>query len=307
MKKYKFYVIGIIVIAVISIAAWYLNGVSIPVLEPKGPIAQKEFNLIVFASLLSLVVVIPVFTITIMIAWKYREGNEKAKYSPEFDHSRIIETIWWLIPSALILILSVVAWNSSHDLDPFKPLASKVPPITVQVVALDWKWLFIYPKQGIATVNYLEFPRNTPVSFDITSDTVMNSFWLPQLGGQIYAMPGMATELHLMASQYGSFDGSSANISGTGFSGMTFVAKSVSSSEFNSWVSSVKRSKLDLNQNSYNELTKPSEYNSDASYTLSDQNLFNNIIYKYMTSGGTSTNNYGSSSASSNMSGMDMQ
>src|SRR5580700_6543193 len=144
-KKHILVLVGLIVVAVLVVAGWYLHHTNIPILEPRGPIAEKERNLILFAAGLSLVVVLPVFSMAIYIAWKYRESNTDAKYTPDFDHSRAAETTWWLIPTVLISILSVVAWNSSHTLDPYRPLVSNVPPLDVQVVALDWKWLFIYP------------------------------------------------------------------------------------------------------------------------------------------------------------------
>ena len=162
-KKLKIMGIIVVIAGFASTAAWYLHHTNIPVLEPKGPVGLKERNLLFFGLGLSLVVVIPVFAMLLMISLRYREGNTKAKYSPDFDHSRIAETIWWLIPSVLITILSVVAWNASHALDPYKPLASKTPQMTIQVVALDWKWLFIYPQQHIASVNQVQFPMNTPV------------------------------------------------------------------------------------------------------------------------------------------------
>jgi cytochrome o ubiquinol oxidase subunit 2 len=293
-RKYKFAFFILLILGVVLVAVRYLHGSNVAVLNPKGPIALQERNLIVFAALLSLIVVIPVFTLTAVFAWRYREGNTKAKYSPDLDHNRVAETIWWLIPSALILILSIVAWNSSHQLDPYKPLASTTPALTIQVVSLDWKWLFIYPEQHIATVNFFEIPKQTPVNFEITSDAPMNSFWIPQLGGQIYAMPGMSTQLHLMASVDGSFNGSSANISGAGFSGMTFVAKASSQADFDRWVRSAQRSPQTLNQGTYNSLAQPSENNPIASYTADDSGLYDTIINKYMLPAGQ-------------MSGMNMQ
>jgi len=311
-KKFKITCLALVLIGVVGLAAWYLHGTTIAVLDPKGPIAQKERNLMVFALLLSLIVVIPVFTLTAVFAWKYRETNTEAKYSPELDHNRIAETIWWLIPSALILILSVVAWNSSHQLDPYKPLNSTTPALTIQVVALDWKWLFIYPVQHIASVNFFQFPTGTPVNFEITADAPMNSFWIPQLGGQIYAMPGMSTQLHLMASVNGNFHGSSANISGEGFSGMTFIAKSSSQAAFEQWVNSVQHSGRSLNQSTYTALAEPSQNNQVAYYTSNEAGLYTAIIDKYMTptdqaaSSGT-TMQMTSSAPMTGLPGMDMQ
>lgn len=283
-KKYKFIFLAVVILGIITATTLYLRTVSIPVLQPRGPIGEKERNLIFFALGLSLIVVIPVFVLLFTFAWKYREGNPKrVKYSPDLEGNRIAETIWWLIPTALICVLSVVAWNSSHTLDPFKPIASKTPQMTIQVVSLNWKWLFIYPDQHIATVNFVQFPKNTPIDFEITSDTVMNSFWIPQLGGQIYAMPGMITQLHLMASSDGNFNGSSANISGNGFAGMSFVAKASSEISFNQWVQSVKHTPNNLSLAAYNKLAEPSENNKVSYYSSEQQNLYDTIVMKYMT------------------------
>jgi len=281
-KKSRAALIGVPVLGFIALAAWYLHHTNIPVLEPKGPVARQEFDLLMTGLALSLVVVIPVFTLLFTIAWKYREGNAKAKYSPDMDGSRIAETVWWIIPTVLIFIISLLTWNSSHQLDPFKPLASKTPQMTIQVVALDWKWLFIYPDQRIASVNFVQFPKDTPVNFEITADAPMNSFWIPQLGGQIYAMPGMATDLHLMASQYGTFNGSSANISGSGFAGMAFKAKASSPADFGRWVQSVKSSGSDLSMQAYDKLAEPSQYNPVTYYATAQSDLYDRVIMKYM-------------------------
>jgi cytochrome o ubiquinol oxidase subunit 2 len=304
----------VVVLLLVGVGFWlvqYLHGTTVAVLDPKGPVAQQERGLMYFALLLSLVVVIPVLGLTAAFAWRYREGNTKAKYSPELDGNLVAETIWWLIPSALILTLSVVAWNSSHQLDPYKPLASTQPAMTIQVVALDWKWLFIYPQQHIATVNFVQFPAHTSVDFQITADAPMNSFWIPQLGGQIYAMPGMDTQLNLEASSYGSFHGLSANISGVGFAGMNFVAKASSQADFDQWVRSVQQSSMMLDQSSYDSLAKPSQNNAMAEYTDSDSGLFDTIINSYMMPSMPATTKPSMSGTSSmptmNMSGMNMQ
>jgi cytochrome o ubiquinol oxidase subunit II len=281
-KPIKLILIILVILAVVALAASYLSGTNIAVLNPKGVVADQERNLIIFAALLSLIVVIPVFTITAVVAWRYREGNTKARYSPELDHSRVAETVWWLIPSALILTLSVVAWQTSHTLDPAQPLSSNVAPMTIQVVALDWKWLFIYPQQHIATVNYVQFPQATPVNFEITADAPMNSFWIPQLGSQIYAMPGMSTQLHLMANGEGSYRGASANISGRGFAGMSFTAKSTSQADFDQWVQSVQQQSGELNQGTYASLAKPSQNVPASSYASVSGDLFDTVINKYM-------------------------
>jgi cytochrome o ubiquinol oxidase subunit 2 len=249
-------------------------------------VAQKERGLIILATLLSVIVVVPVFTLLGVIAWKYREGNTKAKYTPEADGNRVAETIWWLIPLLLIAVLSVINWQSSHELDPFRSLNTSAKSMTIQVVAMDWKWLFIYPDQHIASVNFVQFPKDTQLNFQITSDAPMNGFWIPQLGGQVYAMSGMSMQLHLMASKTGDFAGSSSNISGKGFAGMKFTARSSSQADFDSWVRSAKKSPNHLTLSAYNKLAAPSENNKTAVYSSAEHGLYDTIVMKYMMPGG---------------------
>jgi cytochrome o ubiquinol oxidase subunit 2 len=281
-KRITIILSAIIAAIFIVIAIWYISGLHFEILNPKGLIAQKQYNLLVFTTLLGFVVVIPVFVMAIAIAWRYREGNTKAKYTPNKSTNRLAETIWWTIPIVLIAILSVVTWKSTYDLDPHKPLVSDTKPITVQVIALDWKWLFIYPEQNIATVNLVQFPVNTPVNFEITADAPMNSFWIPQLGGQIYAMAGMTTKLHLNATENGDYKGSSANISGEGFSGMKFTARATSKTDFDTWVKVVKKSQNDLSLTEYDLLAKQSKNNPEAFYASSTDGLYDTILMKYM-------------------------
>jgi cytochrome o ubiquinol oxidase subunit 2 len=256
---------------------------NIAVLEPKGTISHQERNLIWLVLALCSIVVIPVFALTIAIALKYREGNkQKKKYNPDWDGDRRLEITWWAIPLAIITTLAVVTWFSSYSLDPYRALASSNKELKVQVIAMDWKWLFIYPDQNIATVNYLRLPVNTPVSFSITSDTVMNSFWIPNLGGQIYAMPGMDTKLHLMADKAGSYPGSSANISGRGFAGMHFTAAATSQKDFDAWLTSVKKSTNKLDVTTYQKLAEPSQNSPTAYYSSAQKGLYNWVVDKYM-------------------------
>lgn len=285
IKKYKVLLPVLILLVVVAAVAVYLRGHDVAVLNPAGTIAAKQHNLIVIAVLLSLIVVVPVYFLTFLFAWRYREGNHKAKYSPDLDHSRLAETIWWLVPGGLILILSVITWHSSRELDPFKSIAAAEAPMTIQVVALDWKWLFIYPKEEIATVNYVQFPERTPVDFEITADAPMNSFWIPKLGGQIYAMSGMRTHLHLMADGTGSYQGSSANVSGEGFADMHFTASATSRTDYDKWASDLSRSPAKLTDAEYIRLARPSRHHAEAAYTLSADNLFDKIMLKYMVPG----------------------
>ena len=287
---------ALILLLVILLGYVILHGANFQVLNPAGQIASKQMNLMIFAALLSLVVVIPVFIMAFTFSWKYREGKH-AKYSPNLDSNIFAEITWWAIPTILIVILSVVTWKSTHDLDPFKPISSNTKPMTIQVVALDWKWLFIYPEQNIASVNQVNFPEKTPIKFVITADAPMNSFWIPQLGGQIYAMSGMSTNLNLEASGVGSYRGSSANLSGEGFSGMRFKANSMTKEDFNDWVKSAKKSPESLTSSEYQELTQPSKNNPVQLYSSKQPGLYDSVIEKYMPYGHNMENmrNYKSS------------
>ena len=260
----------------------FVSGSQGVVMNPKGMIAHKERDLLVTATLLMLIIVIPVLIITCVFAWRYRASNTKAKYLPNWHHSYLAESIWWGLPFIIIIILSVMVWKSSFELDPFRPLKMKTKAITIQVVALNWKWLFIYPEQKIAAINYVQFPVDTPINFEITADAPMNSFWIPQLSGQVYAMPGMKSKLHIIANEMGSFRGSSSNLSGKGFSGMIFTAKSSSQEEFDQWVEKVQESGQVLNLDEYNKLEKQSINNPVAVYSLQDEDLFNQIVMKFM-------------------------
>ena len=223
-----------------------LSGCDWVIFNPKGQIGQDEKDLLITAVLLMLLVVIPVIVMTVMFAWKYR-ASVKARYEPNWAHSTAVEVVVWSIPCLIIIVLSVLTWRSTHELDPYKPLVSVKKPITIEAVSMDWKWLFIYPELGIATVNEIAFPLNTPVDFKITSDSVMNSFFIPQLGSQIYSMAGMVTSLHLIANEAGQYAGISANYSGHGFSKMRFTARALAQqSDFDQWVATVKSSQTVL-------------------------------------------------------------
>jgi len=280
-RKYKLLCVVLFLIGLIALIVPFTGGADFAVLNPKGVIGAQQKDLIIISSWLMLVVVIPVLILTFVIAWRYREGNEKSKYAPNWDFNLLAESIWWGVPCVIVFALSVIVWRSSHELDPFKPIDKDVKPLTIQAVALQWKWLFIYPEQGIATVNYVQFPEKTPLLFEITADAPMNSFWIPQLGGQIYAMPGMRTKLYLIADEKGTFRGSSANLSGKGFSGMNFMAVATSQSDFEEWVQSIQGASEGLNWRVYSELTEPSEDNLPAFYTLEKKDLYDHILMKY--------------------------
>lgn len=281
-KKLKVTISILVVVAIIVAILLYFFTLDIDVLNPKGWVGVKERNLMIVAIALMLVIVIPVFILTAYIYTKFTAKNTKAKYSPEWDMHHVLEMVWWGFPFVIVFILSIITWKACHELDPFKPLAHEKKEMRIQVVALDWKWLFIYPEQKIATVNYVQFPESTPIYFEITADAPMNSFWIPSLGGQIYAMAGMRSKIYLIANEPGSFQGMSANLSGAGFSGMRFVAHASTDAEFERWVEDVQQSNKVLNQEEYDLLMLQSAYNPVVLYTLGQENLFDSIINKYM-------------------------
>ena len=258
-----------------------LSGCNLDVLNPKGSVGLSERALIATSTWAMLIVVVPVIALTLIFAWRYRASNKSAEYRPTWAHSTGIEIAVWTIPTLIILFLAVLTWKTTHELDPYRPLESDVKPINVEVVALDWKWLFIYPDLGIATINQLEIPVGTPVNFRITSDSVMNSFFIPQLGGQIYAMAGMQTKLHLIADEAGDYAGESANFSGKGFSDMKFRAIASSPEAFNAWVAKVRASSDHLSMDRYRVVSTPGEKEPVTYFSSVDPKLFYNIIARY--------------------------
>lgn len=252
------------------------------ILDPKGVIADTEKKLFINALLLMLLVVVPVVLLSFIIPWRYRASNTKATYTPNWSHSTLMEIIWWSIPCAIILILSIWTWNYTHSLDPYRPLAADQDTVMIEAIALDWKWLFIYPEQHVATVNYMVIPVNKPVRLFITSDAPMNSLEIPRLAGQIYAMTGMQTKLNLMATSMGEYSGLSTNFSGNGFSGMKFKVKVTSASDYQAWLQKAAQSPNRLTMSAYNELAKPSEDNAVEYFSAVAPHLFSATITKYM-------------------------
>jgi cytochrome o ubiquinol oxidase subunit 2 len=275
--------VGALILAVgVTVSVQYFSHVSVDVLQPKGIIAAQQRDLLVMTLGIALAVVLPVFFMLFFFAWRYREGNHRARYMPDWHENKWLEFLWWGVPCAIIGVLGVVAWQSSHALDPFRPLDSAVKPVRVQVVALQWRWLFIYPDYGIATTDDLRFPEKTPINFDITSDAPMNSFWIPSLGGQVYAMSGMSTQLHLMADGVGEYKGSSVNISGEGYADMAFTVRSLSSMDFDTWVRTVHSTGGTLDEARYMSVAVPTRKTTVQYFTLADQSLYTGIIMKYM-------------------------
>jgi cytochrome o ubiquinol oxidase subunit 2 len=229
-----------------------------------------------------LIVVIPTIVLALCFGWYYNAKRGK-KHTPEWKHSYLLEAIWWTIPCIIILILGTVTWKTTHTLDPFKPLNSNKKPVVIEVVSLDWKWLFIYPEYKIATINYLRIPTNTPIDFKITAAAPMNSFVIPQLGGQIYAMTGMTTQLHLMADTAGSYRGFAANYTGRGFAGMNFVAQATSAEDFTSWVKTTQKMPDSLTTDVFwNRLVPPSTDNPVSYFGKVEDGLFDGIVMHYM-------------------------
>lgn len=252
------------------------------VLFPVGTIGMEERNLLLLIQALMLVIIIPVYVFTFIFSWRYSAGNPKGVYDPDLVDNTLAEYVWWGVPFIMTLIVSILTWVKTHELDPFKPIVSDKKEVTVQVVALQWKWLFIYPEEKIASVNFLPIPVSTPIHFLITADAPMNSFWIPDLGGQIYAMPKMRTELFLIANEEGDFRGSSANLSGEGFAGMHFVTRAFSDEDFQKWMEEAKKSSKILDDEVYRQLAAPSQNHPEEIYQLGEADLFNKIIMKYM-------------------------
>jgi cytochrome o ubiquinol oxidase subunit II len=249
----------VLAVAALLMAAPMLGGCQIALLDPKGPIGADEKSIIILATCLMMIVVLPVIGMTIAFAWRYRASNTDAAYSPDWAHSNRIELVVWAVPCLIIAVLAAVTWISTHELDPYRPIATNAEPLDVEVVSLDWKWLFIYPEEKIASINELALPVGRPVRFRLTSDSVMNSFFIPRLGSQIYTMAGMETKLSLLASAPGRYQGISANYSGDGFSDMTFGVLAVNEGDFAHWVEKARASQQKLTPAAYRTLKQPSE------------------------------------------------
>jgi cytochrome o ubiquinol oxidase subunit 2 len=264
-----------------------LSGCNMVVMSPSGDIASQQRDLIVISTVLMLLIIVPVVFLVLYFAWHYRHSNLTATYDPHWHHSTRLEVVIWSAPLAIIIALGAVTWISTHKLDPFRPLdridaeraiPADVKPLTVEVVALDWKWLFFYPELGIATVNELAAPVDVPISFKLTASSVMNSFYIPALAGQIYTMPGMETKLHAVINKEGEYDGFSANYSGAGFSHMRFKFHGLNREGFDAWVARVKSQGTALNRDTYLKLEKPSEKEPVRYYASADKDLYTSVL-----------------------------
>jgi cytochrome o ubiquinol oxidase subunit II len=252
------------------------------VLDPKGPIAAAESQILLNSLGIMLAIVIPTIVATLGAAYWFRSSNRRARYLPDFAYSGRLEVLVWSIPAMTVLLVGGVAWVGSHQLDPRKPIASAATPVRVQVVSLDWKWLFIYPDQGIASVNQLIIPVGAPISFELTSSGVMNSFFAPQLGGQIYTMAGMTTRLQLLADHIGTYRGLSAQYSGDGFADMRFAVEAVPAQQFAQWVDATRSAGPQLDAQTYADLAKPSAAVAPFSYRAVSPDLFSGILKSAM-------------------------
>ena len=255
-----------------------LTGCDRGILDPVGPVGSAEKTILINSTAIMLAIIVPTMIATLAFAWWFRAGNKKATYRPDWEYSGAIELVVWSIPALTVMLLGGIAWIGSHDLDPGKALKSSARPITVEVVSLDWKWLFIYPEQGVATVNRLVVPAGTPVNFRLTSATVWNVFFVPRMGSMIYTMPRMTTRLNLQADRPGVYDGLSAHFSGDGFPGMNFKVHAVPPQQFAAWAQGARGSGQVLDGRGYALLARPSSYVKPATYGAVAPRLFDAIV-----------------------------
>lgn len=276
-----------VAVLLLSIAGWLLvRGAYIPVLNPSGEVAQQQYLLIVFTVMLSLLVVVPVFTMLAVFAYKYRSSNNSAKYAPNWDSNVKLEAVWWGIPILIIAVLSVVTYITSHSLDPYRPIESSKKPVEVKVLAVQWKWIFFYPEQRVATVDKLVLPAGRPVHFSLSADAPMSSFWIPALGSQIYNMNGMTSQLNLIANETGTYRGYSTNINGKGYASMTFDTMVVEQHEFDNWHLQLARQGSVMNMDTYNTLAEPSVLDGTREYSMPNDEVYDAVVAKYMSHGG---------------------
>ncbi|SFL45613.1 cytochrome bo3 quinol oxidase subunit 2 [Methylorubrum salsuginis] len=264
-----------------------LAGCNLQVMFPSGDVALQQRNLVVASTGLMLLIIVPVIALTLLFAWRYRASNTQARHDPDWDHSTALEVVIWTAPLMIIIALGALTWISTHTLDPFRPLSRIEPgkpvpadtkPLEVQVVALDWKWLFFYPEYGVAVVNEAAAPVDRPITFRITASSVMNAFYIPALAGMIYAMPGMETKLHAVINKEGAYNGLSSHYSGTGFSHMTFKFHGLDKDGFDKWIAKAKAEGKDLSRDAYLELERPSEQVPVTYYSSVADGLFGSIL-----------------------------
>ena len=286
-------VLSLVAIFFFSVMFWLMHDKNIAILNPKGQIADQQKQLIIFTTILGLAVILPVFGLLFAFIRKYSVNAKKpAAYNPDEDGNPLIEAIWWGIPIVIIIVLSIVTWITTHQLDPYRALESNKKPLHVQVVALQWRWLFIYPEQKIASINELHIPTNRPVEFSISADSPMSAFWIPNLGSQIYAMNGMTAKLHLEADKPGEYRGSNSNISGEGYADMNFKVIATNDEQFDRWTTSLSKSPNNIDWGAYTTIAKQTRDSSVHNYRLDDEKLYDKILEKYMGHSGHGSEGY---------------
>ena len=272
----------LLLVEFVVLIAVLLRGKNIALFNSQGLIAQQQQQLLIFILVVLFGIAIPVLSLLYFTAWKYRESNTKAVHDPNARHGKIFVTSMWLFPTVIMLVFAMILSPATHKLEPHKKIASDAKPMTIQVVSMRWKWVFIYPDQKIATVNFVQIPVGTPVTFELTADEApMSSFWIPNLGGQLYSMTSHVTQLNLLAETPGDYPGSSAEINGAGFSGMKFTARASSMGDFENWVQEVRQSKDVLDTPTYDNLLKPTENNPIALYSNYQADLYSKLVKKY--------------------------
>lgn len=276
------WILILLLIGFVMLLRYLVRGKNIALFNPQGLIAQQQHSLMMFVVTVLFCLAIPTLTILFFTVWRYRESNPKAKPAPETRRSKYFAVSLWMIPLAALLLLVSVMWPATHRLAPQNAINNGAKPLTIQVISLRWKWLFLYPEQGIATVNFVQLPVDTPVTFEMTADeTPMSSFWVPNLAGQLYTMTGHVNRLNLLASAPGDYPGKTAEINGAGFAGMNFTVRASSTRDFDDWVQSVKQAPNALDGAGYQSLLTPSENNPVALYSAYGPDLYANVIAKY--------------------------
>ncbi|RJS91671.1 ubiquinol oxidase subunit II [Salinisphaera sp. Q1T1-3] len=254
---------------------------SLSTMNPVGPIGETERDVTIYTILLLLFVLIPIVAGTVFIAWHYRSTSSNSAYTPDWDHSWLVEVFCWGGPIVILIILAVITWISTHDLDPYKAIESDKPPLEIEAVATDWKWLFIYPDEHVASVNEFAFPVDTPLEIHLTSNSVMNAFMVQRMGTQIFAMSGMQTKLHLMSHEKGDFDGGNYQYNGEGFAKMRFVAKAMSESDYQQWIAKVRQQGSSLDLATFQKFAEPSVVENAVYFAPVSEGLFGDIIGQF--------------------------
>lgn len=276
------------VVLLLGMFTWLIYGKQIDVLNPAGVVAEEQRTILLFSLILSAFVVIPVFTILVYVSIKYRAKNQSSKYDPEWGESAKLEVVWWGVPIAIIAVLGTVIYTTAHSLDPYRKIAGS-DAVEVQVIGLQWKWLFIYPDYGVASLNQMPIPVDRPVRLVLTTEAPMSALWYPALGSQIYAMNGMESQLNIKATKLGEYKGYNTNINGEGYAKMIATAKVTSSDAFVKWVNNTKQQDIVLTMDSYEELAEPELNRASISYRLEDDTLYDTVLMRNMAHGAGSS------------------